>query len=156
MLVFYSSMFQLECCLNSFALIPFLSYSNRSAFIIYLIPSASCHSTLLLECSRFFASSFEFLFHLIPFPFRLGPKISGRDLLLVEKCCNAPDPMREVSASYSSLLPCHFMRVAFCHVIMCISFCIRVRLMHPSIFPVIRFAIQHSYVLPRPPFCLSF
>ena len=44
------------------------------------------------------------------------------------------------------------LRVAFYHVIMCISFCIRVRLMHPSIFPVIRFAIRHSYVLRRSPF----
>ena len=42
--------------------------------------------------------------------------------------------------------------VAFCHVIMCISFCIRVRLMHPNIFPVVRFAIRHSYALRRPPF----
>ena len=32
------------------------------------------------------------------------------------------------------------------HVIMCISFCIRVRLMHPSIFPVVRFAIRHSHM----------
>ena len=38
------------------------------------------------------------------------------------------------------------------HVIMCISFCIRVRLMHPSIFPVVRFAIRRSYALRRPPF----
>ena len=45
--------------------------------------------------------------------------------------------------------------VAFFHVIMCISFCIRVRLMHPSIFPIVRFAIRHSYVLRRLPFCLS-
>ena len=37
-------------------------------------------------------------------------------------------------------------------VIMCISFCIRVCLMHPSIYPVVRFAIRHSYVLRRPPF----
>ena len=54
---------------------------------------------------------------------------------------------------------CHVicLRVALCHVIicisyhviMCISFCIRVRLMHPSIFPVVRFAIRHSYVLRR-------
>ena len=29
---------------------------------------------------------------------------------------------------------------------------IHVRLMHPSIFPVVRFAIRHSYVLRRPPF----
>ena len=42
--------------------------------------------------------------------------------------------------------------VAFYHVIMCISFCIRIRLMHPSIFPVARFAIRHSYALRRSPF----
>ena len=30
--------------------------------------------------------------------------------------------------------------------------CIRVRLMHPSIFPIVRFAIRHSYALRRPPF----
>ena len=36
------------------------------------------------------------------------------------------------------------------HVIMCISFCIRVRLMHPSLFPVVRFAIRRSYVIRRP------
>ena len=29
--------------------------------------------------------------------------------------------------------------------------CIRVRLMHPSIFPVVRFAIRRSYVLRRSP-----
>ena len=28
--------------------------------------------------------------------------------------------------------------------------CIRVHLLHPSIFPVVRFAIRHSYVLRRP------
>ena len=44
---------------------------------------------------------------------------------------------------------CHviFLRVAFCHVIMCISFCIRVRLMHPSIFPVVRFAFRRFVLL---------
>ena len=43
--------------------------------------------------------------------------------------------------------------VAYFHVIMCISFCIRVRLMHPSIFPVVCFAIRRSYVL-RCPFLI--
>ena len=44
---------------------------------------------------------------------------------------------------------CHVicLRVAFYHVIMCISFRIRVRLMHPSIFPVVRFAIRRSHLL---------
>ena len=115
-------MFQPECCLNPFSLICFLSRSIRSDFIVYLIPSAcdsrhSCRSSLLLECSRFFASSLEFLFHLFLFPFRLGPKISGRDLLLVEECCNAPDSTRLVSSSYSSLLPCHLLACCIlpCH-----------------------------------------
>ena len=31
-----------------------------------------------------------------------------------------------------------------------ISFCIRVRLMHPSLFPVVRFAIRRFYVIRRP------
>ena len=37
------------------------------------------------------------------------------------------------------------------HFIMssCALHCIRVRLMHPSIFPVVRFAIRRSYVLQR-------
>ena len=40
------------------------------------------------------------------------------------------------------------------HFIMssCALHCIRVRIMHPSIFPVIRFAIRHSYALRRSPF----
>ena len=51
-----------------------------------------------------------------PFPFRLVPKISGRDLLLVEECCNAPDLMRQVSASYSPSLPSH---VLACCILPC-------------------------------------
>ena len=49
---------------------------------------------------------------------------------------------------------CHVicLRVAFYHVIMCISFCIRVRFLHPSIFPVVRSAIRHSYALRQSPF----
>ena len=49
---------------------------------------------------------------------------------------------------------CHVLclRVAFYHVIMCISFCIRVRLIHPSLFPVVRFAIWNSYAIRRSPF----
>ena len=40
------------------------------------------------------------------------------------------------------------------HFIMssCALHCIRVRLMHPSFFPVVRFAIRHSYALRRSPF----
>ena len=115
--MFYSFHVQPECFLNPFSLIHFLSRSNRSAFRVYLIPWAfdsrhSCRSSFLLECSRFFASSLQFLLHLIPFPFRLGPKILGRDLLLVEECWNAPDSLRQVSASYSPSLPCHLL--AYC------------------------------------------
>ena len=161
---FYSFHVQSECCLNPFSLICFLSRAKQSGFIVYLVPWVfdSRHfrrSPLLLECSRFLASSLEFLFHLIPFPFRLGPKISGRDLLLVEECCNAPDSLRQVSASYSPSLPCnllaccifpyHHMHFISCHHVYRIG--IRVRLMHPSIFPVVRFAIRRSYVLRRPP-----
>ena len=99
------------------------------------------------------------MLHLIPFLFHLGPKISGRDILLVEESCNAPDPMRQVSASYSLSLPCHL--IACCifpchhpHFISCHHvhrICIRVRLLHPSIFPVVRFAIRHTYLLRRTP-----
>ena len=52
--------------------------------------------------------------------------------------------MCQVSSSYSLLLPCHCLRVMHCischhvHLI-----CIHVRLMHPSIFPVVRFAFCH-------------
>ena len=79
------------------------------------------------------------MFHLFSIPFRLGPKISGRDLLLVEECCNAPDPMRQVSVSYSPSLPCHLlacctlpchhMHFLSCHHMHCIAYvfvsCIR-------------------------------
>ena len=53
---------------------------------------------------------------------RLSPKISGRDLLLLEECCNAPDPMRQVSASYSPSLPCQLLACCFlpCHHLHCI------------------------------------
>ena len=40
------------------------------------------------------------------------------------------------------------------HFIMssCVLHCMRVRLMHSSLFPVVRFVIRHSYALRRPPF----
>ena len=65
--------------------------------------------------------------------------------------------MRQVSPSYSLSLPCHLLACCILpchhlHFISChhvLSICIRVRLMHPSIFPVVRFAIWHSYVLRR-------
>ena len=56
--------------------------------------------------------------------------------------------MCQVSSSYSLLLPCHCLCVMHCischhaHFI-----CIRVHLMHPSIFPVVRFAFRRSYLL---------
>ena len=43
----------------------------------------------------------------------------------------------------------HVMHLISCHIVHCI--CIRVRLMHLSIFPVIRFAILHSHLLRRTP-----
>ena len=80
------------------------------------------------------------MFHLIPFPFRLGPKIPGRDLLLVEECCNAPDLMRRVSASYSPSLPCHLLAC-------CILSCHHVHL-------ILHMCSSHaSEHFPRCPFC---
>ena len=43
----------------------------------------------------------------------------------------------------------HVMHLISCHHVHCI--CIRVRLMHPSIFPVVRFAIRHSHTHRRTP-----
>ena len=66
------------------------------------------------------------------------------------ECCNAPRPMCQVSSSYSLLLCCHCLRVMHCISCHHVHFiCIRVRLMHPSIFPVVRFAIRRSNVLRR-------
>ena len=42
------------------------------------------------------------------------------------------------------------MHLISCHHVHCI--CIHVHLMHPSIFPVVRFAFRHSYALRRLPF----
>ena len=87
------------------------------------------HSTFLFPTRVFltlFILTVLFLFHLIPFSFRLDPKISGRDLLLVEESCNAPDSMRQVSSSYSSLLPYHLLACCIlpCHHLHCIiMFC---------------------------------
>ena len=69
--------------------------------------------------------------------------------------CNAPRLMCQVSSSYSLLLPCHCLRVMHCISCHHVHFiCIHVRLMHLSIFPVVRFAIRCSYVIRRP-FLLS-
>ena len=43
----------------------------------------------------------------------------------------------------------HVMHFISCHHMHCI--CIRVRLLHPSIFPVVRFAIRRSHLLRRTP-----
>ena len=83
------------------------------------------------------------------------------------ECCNTPHVTCHICNSDS----CHFrlcvmiflpwsgfvFRFAFCHVMHFISchhvhcICIRVRLLHPSIFSVIRFAIRRSYLLRRIP-----
>ena len=62
--------------------------------------------------------------------------------------------MCQVSSSYSLLLCYLCLRVMYCISCHHVHFiCIHVRLMHPSIFPVVRFAIRRSYVL-RCPFYL--
>ena len=59
--------------------------------------------------------------------------------------CNAPRPMCQVSCRYSLVLPCHCLCVMHCISCHHVYFiCIRVRLMHPSIFPVVRFEIGFS------------
>ena len=64
------------------------------------------------------------------------------------ECCNAPRPMCQVSFSYSLLLPCHCLRVMHCISCHHVHFiCIHVRLMHPSIFPVVRFAFRRFVLL---------
>ena len=56
--------------------------------------------------------------------------------------------MCQVSSSYSLLLPCHCLRVMHCISCHHVHFiCLRVRLMHPSIFPVVRFAFRRSVLL---------
>ena len=45
----------------------------------------------------------------------------------------------------------HVMHFISCHHVHLI--CIRVRLMHPNIFPVVRFAIRHSHMHRRTPSC---
>ena len=81
------------------------------------------------------------LFYLFPFLFRLGPKISRRDLLLVEECCNTSDSMRQVSFSYSSSLPCHLLAC-------CILACHHV---HFILHTCSSHASEH---FPRCPFCI--
>ena len=79
--------------------------------VILVVPLffSSALDSLLLILSSCFISSL--------FPFCLSPKISGRDLLLVEECCNAQDSMHQVSSSYSPSLPCHLLTccILSCH-----------------------------------------
>ena len=112
--MFYSFNFQPECCLNYSILIPFLSCSDRSGSRIYLF--LELFILFIFAVHLFYPSALDififshaFLLYLILFLFHLVPKISGRDLLLVEESCNAPNPMRQVSSSYSSLLPCQLL-----------------------------------------------
>ena len=83
-----------------------ISFSSYSPFIF---------STRVL--STLFIFSLAFLLHLLLFLFHLVPKISGRDLLLVEESCNVPRPIRQVPSSYSSLLPCNLLACCIlpCH-----------------------------------------
>ena len=60
--------------------------------------------------------------------------------MLVEECCNAPDSMRQVSASYSPSLPCHLLAC-------CILPCHHVHLILHTCSP---HASDH---FPRSPFC---
>ena len=71
--------------------------------------------------------------------------VPGQGVTPRDRCARCPPIIR-----CCCLVICS--RVAYCHVIMCISLCIHVGFMHPSIFPVVRFAIRHSYVLRRPLF----
>ena len=81
--------------------------------------------------------------------------------------CNAPDTTFHICNSDSCLFRrcdmifpswlgfvfilhfVHVMHFISCHHVHRISIC--VRLMHPSIFPVVRFAIRHSYMHRRTP-----
>jgi len=128
--------------------------SNSALFLELLLLS---HSTFLFPTRVFltlFILTVLFLFHLIPFSFRLGPKISGRDLLLVEECCNAPDPMRQVSASYSPSLPCHLLA---CCILSChhVHFILHTCSSHASEhFPRCPFCNPALLCPPAFPFCL--
>ena len=78
------------------------------------------------------------------------------------ECCNTPDviylnciPTLAFSGTKLFLFPCCWVFVSVCvvfvmHLISCHHvhrFCIRVRLMHLSIFPVVRFAFRRFYLL---------
>ena len=153
--MFYPFHVQPECYLNSFVLIPFLSCSNRSGSRAYLIHWAfSSYSSFLFSTQVFltlFFFSLQLLFYLILFLYHLVPKILGRDLLLVEESWDTSSPMRQVSSSYSSSLPCHSLVCCIlpCHhvhfIIMFFKTCIR--LGFPA-FSIIRFGIRHSHTHP--------
>ena len=106
----------------------------------------SALDSLLLLLSSCFTSTL--------FPFHLGPKISGRDLLLVEECCNASDSMRQVSVSYSPSLPCHLLAccILSCHLV---HFILHTCSSHASEpFPRCSFCNPALLCPPAFPFCL--
>ena len=99
---------------------------------------------------------------------RLSPFTRTSAVTIPRQGCNTPDitflictPTLAISGVKLYLFPwvrvlspcvvIVLMHLLSCHHVHCI--CIRVRLMHPSIFPVVRFAFRRSYLL-RCPFCL--
>ena len=135
-LMFYSFHFQPEC---------FQSLSCFHEHLILVVPPffSSALDSLLFLLSSYFTSSF--------FPSvsvlrsRDGISCYWRSVVTPRIRCARCLPVIHHR--------CHVicLRVAYCHVIMCISFCIHVRLMHSSIFPVVRFAIRHSHTRPLHP-----
>lgn len=81
-----------------------LRWSSRqvSVLLILVVPLffSSALDSLLLLLSSYFTSSL--------FSFRLSPKISGRDLLLVEESCNAPSPMLQMPFFILVVVMCSF------------------------------------------------
>ena len=58
-----------------------------------------------------------------------------------DRCARCPPVIR----CCCLVISCVVMHLISCHHVHCI--CIHVRLMHPSIFPVVRFAFRRSYLL---------
>src|SRR3954471_16541632 len=90
-------------------------------FVVFFLSfcATSQGSLVSLVCQRSnLVLPLFFLFRFPPVPFW----ISGRDPLVVVECCNAPDLTRQVSASYSTSLPCHFLAccILSCHHVHCI------------------------------------
>ena len=61
-------------------------------------------------------------------------------------CYDIPSVVGFLSFVLHFILVMHLISCHHVHLI-----CIRVRLMHPSIFPVVRFAIRHSHMYGRTP-----